>query len=121
MGSWGSEVFQNDVALDLVGDVVDFVADLIERDLDDMETEPGRNTLVRPILAGVAILSVVLAGIRSARHCLETSRVSVWRDRYLGWFDAVFVGVAAPDVANAHREVAVREFGQLLALAHEDE
>jgi hypothetical protein len=118
MGSWGADTFQSDTALDFLGDTIAGIVRVIDADLEAARSD---DIIERPVMAAVAILRVLAQNFRSAAIIISRSKVQVWREEYLKWFDAKMP--SASKVYEAEREIVEKEFDGLLAcpLWSEDE
>ncbi len=120
MGSWGNRIFENDTALDQLGDVFDYLKVVIERDLKEAQTKSGRGDLLRPTPAAVAILAALAQRLPSARACLPRSEVDKWEREYFKWFDETFASAVSVDQMRAYRRNIKSEFRKLRKLLHEN-
>ena len=119
MGCWGSRVFQNDTALDTLGNVIDYLRKVINRDLRSAGTKSGSATLERPVAAAVAILAALATEIPSARRCFTKGEVRQWEQAYFQWFDRNLVPSAPVAFVKGCRKNEARQFNILLRYAYE--
>lgn len=115
MGTWGTEVFENDTALDYLGDTVLRVIDDIRTDLATLDN----GDLARVTPAAASVLVGIALHIPNARCCLTKQQMSAFRDTYLQWFDTnMHESGADADVLSAMRDSIEKVFIQLIELAH---
>ncbi len=116
MGSWGLEPFENDTAGDFVGDVMDFVSDTIDKDLN-LPKKKQAEMIERPALAAVSILAVLAESIEPATYCVSKNQIEQWQKKYFEWFDEVLPNSLSAEQLSKWRRIAQREFERLRAVA----
>ena len=119
MGAWGSDIFQDDTALDFVGDLAHSLVQMLHDHLGASRFLEDR--IIGPdVSAALACLRALALGIDSTRTCLSRSEVDLWRDNYLKWFDkhGAIEWRTAEDAAE-YRQNVEREFQQLMAVSIE--
>lgn len=113
MGTWGYRTFENDTALDAVGDVVDQLRQSVIDDLASLDD----GVLERPVVGIVACLRALAVALEPAKDALEPGEVAEWQDRYLSWLDASQHDLGAdPEFFAAYRANAKMEFDDLLTV-----
>lgn len=112
MGTWGSKTFENDTALDELGDTVEGLLERLSADLDEIDD----GLLERPTIALISILRCLAAEFPAAKDMIEAEQVASWRDRYLAWMDANKEEFGATEkFLSKYRANAASEFESLLA------
>ncbi len=116
MGAWGTGIFENDSALDFLGDIERSMIDRIRVDLDTLDN--GYLDRVTP--ATISILLAMAHHIPPTRLHLDPAELKEFRQRYLQWFDANAHEYGGEDaVLNEMRAKAASEFDALIALCSE--
>ncbi|HVX14148.1 MAG TPA: DUF4259 domain-containing protein [Pirellulales bacterium] len=111
MGTWGSGTFENDTALDALGDLVDRLERQITRSLKAADRD---GEYERPIIALVACLRALAAAFEEVRPWLRRSEVEAWQATYFAWFDRTSPKMGAePEFVNALRANDNDEFEKL--------
>jgi hypothetical protein len=118
MGTWGTGNFQNDGALDHVGDLVDNLAGQIDEILagdNDADADESGESVLMP---NVAIIAVLCDACHAAPP--KPAKIIEWRKRYLAAFDRSMPGLdSRGDFTKPRREVVEQTFDRLLAGARE--
>ena len=84
MGAWGEGNFENDAALDYLGDLIDELVDEVEElfDSDEAYTHRGGEGMLIPIIEVMNTLCTHLDATPP-----EPARVQQWARQYLAYFD----------------------------------
>ncbi|HET6915829.1 MAG TPA: DUF4259 domain-containing protein [Acidimicrobiales bacterium] len=110
MGTWGSKTFENDTAIDELGQAVDGLQGRLSEDMDNLDD----GILERPALALVAMLRALAATIQAAKEMIDHAQVVSWSDRYLTWMDENKQEFGATEEFFArYRANAAEEFASL--------
>jgi hypothetical protein len=114
MGTWGTGNFQNDGALDYLGELTDhfakYIDDILLSESGADADEDGESRLVPT----VAILDLLCERFDSAPPKLE--KVAEWRERYLAAFDRSMPGLDADgSFMKERRPIVERTFAALEA------
>lgn len=114
MGTWGTEVFDNDTALDYLGNVVQRIIDDIREDLATLDN----GDLARVTPAAASLLVGIALQLPDARFSLSKQLMNSFRSTYLQWFDANMHATGADaQVLCAYRDSVDRVFIHLTELA----
>jgi hypothetical protein len=116
MGTWGSGNFQNDAALDYMGDLSDEFSQRIEDIFADEERAYLDEDAEGQLIPTVAILATL------AEHCAlvppRPQIVTGWQEKYLALFDDQIDGMEpAEGYAAERRSVIVETFTRLEELS----
>ena len=117
MGGWGPGVFQNDTALDFLGDLVEQVCRTIQKDLSDLQSGDSYSTH-RLTVSAVSILAILAKNLPMVAIQLSASEVRVWKQVYFEWFDKTM-----PDASldwKEMRRITKKQFDQLIKYASKD-
>jgi hypothetical protein len=115
MGTWGSGNFENDGALDFVGDVIKEFSDRIERLFEEEEAadidEVGEAELV-PMVRLITVICGESGGVPPKR-----ARVETWKRQYLRIYDDQIEELDTEGAfADERRAVIEHTFDELLKL-----
>jgi hypothetical protein len=117
MGTWGPGNFQNDGALDYLGDLCEQLTATIDKVLADgaaAADEEGESTLV-PAVAVLTLLAERLNGVPP-----KPEKVAGWRTAYLAAFDATMPGLDPKGTFIGERRPVVEQtFANLEAQARD--
>lgn len=112
MGTFGTGTFENDAAMDFVGDLASKLRDLVDTNLSQFTD--AHFPLVVPVIACLH----AIAAIAPCTLCdLTPAKVAKWRDSYLQWVDGVLAADYSPADVAAVRSNAEDEFDRLATVA----
>ena len=118
MGTWAAGNFDNDGALDYVGDVIDGLVARIEECFADEEMSRLDEFGEAVIVPSIEIISLLHENCKAAPPKAEV--VSNWKTRFLAIFDEQIDGLEpAEDYAIERRVVIVATFERLENKARE--
>lgn len=110
MGSWGAGIFENDTALDYLGNLVQ----RLKRDLEEDVSSLHDGVLERPAGVIVAILRCLAGCSSSAASIVDARDVKRWREAYLSWLKEVELSESfGRDHWKQYSEVLSKEFDDL--------
>jgi hypothetical protein len=117
MGTWGNGNFDNDGALDYVGDLIDRLTDTITAcfDEDNADLDEGGESELMPSIGIIKILSEQCGAAPPKPDVIEG-----WRSKYLQIYDEQIDGLDPdPEYKLERRKVIDQTFKDLAALAGE--
>ncbi|HET6249896.1 MAG TPA: DUF4259 domain-containing protein [Tepidisphaeraceae bacterium] len=111
MGTWGPGVYENDMALDWVGDLVASVTEAIEKDIDEFDESNGDQ-----LLAAIDTIRLLCEHGRGVPP--KPADISRWGREYVRGWQAYIVNLdPKPGFIDARREVIDRVLERLSELA----
>jgi hypothetical protein len=118
MGTWGTDNFQNDGALDYVGDLVDELSTRIEEVLASEARARADGEGETTLVPSVAIITLLCDACNAAPP--KPTRITDWRTRYLAVFDRTMPALDFRGDFTAPRRAVVEEtFDKLLAYSRD--
>jgi Domain of unknown function (DUF4259) len=119
MSAWGSKIFQDDTALDFLGDLSGALEQILHDHLGKSKFRIDRE-IGPDVVAALACLRALAVGIDSLRCNLSRSEVNLWRVNYLRWYDKHGAkGWVTSKHAATYRRNVEREFEKLIAVSDE--
>ena len=111
MGTWGAGVYENDAALDWVGDLIESLSKGINKDIGDFDEGSGDE-----LLAAIDTIAVLCAHSGGAPP--KPAEIDGWRDSYFRCFDSYITGLTPdPEYVESQRRVIGDVFSRLAGQA----
>lgn len=109
MGTWDAGPFENDAAMDYLGDV----ARGLEATINEFVAEPRVDDTLDPAFAALAILNILAE--KTSVSLPEANIVRGWRDAFLRCYDAQIDGLdPEPTFKEKQRDALRRELDRLV-------